>query len=206
MYYVYEWYVVKTGEVIYVGKGTKRRYKVTKHNKFFNEMIKREKCESKIIKEFETEQEAFAYEYDRVRELKAIGQCVCNIRDGGFGGSTEWWNEDLRKIYSEHNVMKSEAQRKRMSEKNPMKNPEIAEKTNGQKRKPVIIDGKHFISLKEASIEYHVATDTINQWCLKGHNTRGIKCEFAKKSIYDNQQPSRGNFGNSTSEGSTTNG
>ena len=39
MYYVYEWYVKETGEIFYVGKGTKNRYKVKKHNRFFNDFI-----------------------------------------------------------------------------------------------------------------------------------------------------------------------
>lgn len=61
-----------------------------------------------------------------------------------------------------------------------MSNPEIAEKTNSQKRIPVIIDGKRYISLKQASIELGVVPDTIRQWCIKGHNTKNIKCEFEK--------------------------
>ena len=40
MFYVYEWFVKETGEVFYVGKGIKNRYKVKKHNKFFNDFIK----------------------------------------------------------------------------------------------------------------------------------------------------------------------
>ena len=32
MYYVYEWYNVDTGEILYVGKGTGNRYKV-KHGR-----------------------------------------------------------------------------------------------------------------------------------------------------------------------------
>jgi hypothetical protein len=55
MYYVYEWYIIGTNEVIYVGKGTRLRYKVKKHNKLFNEMIRRFPCESRIVKEFENE-------------------------------------------------------------------------------------------------------------------------------------------------------
>lgn len=34
MYYVYEWFVIETDEIFYVGKGTGRRFKVRKHNKF----------------------------------------------------------------------------------------------------------------------------------------------------------------------------
>ena len=88
MYYVYEWFIVDTNEVIYVGKGSNKRYKVRKHNRFFNDMIKKYKCESRIIKRFKNEEDAFNYEYKRINELREIGQCVCNIYDGGFGGTT----------------------------------------------------------------------------------------------------------------------
>lgn len=50
MFYVYAWYIEETKEIIYIGKGTKHRYKCQKRNKIFNEMIKRFKCEPKIIK------------------------------------------------------------------------------------------------------------------------------------------------------------
>ncbi len=189
MFYVYEWYIKETGEIIYVGKGCKRRYKVTKHNKFFNEMIRRYECESRIIKTFDNEREAFQYEFDRVNELKKDGQCTCNIYEGGFGGTTTWWNDELREKYSTNNVMKSQKQRERMKKNNPMSDPKIAEKTNGQKRIPVIINNKKYISLKQASLEFNVAPDTIRQWCIKGHNTKGDICKF-EKSVQGNQQPS----------------
>ena len=81
----------------------------------------------------------------------------------------------------------------------------IAEKTNGQKRKPVIIDGKRYISIKEASQKFGVSTSTIAEWCKKGHDTKGIACYF-ENNMHGNQQPSRGNVDKSTTEGSTTNG
>ena len=180
MFYVYEWYIIDTNEIIYVGKGCRNRYKVTKHNKMFNEMIKRYKCKSRIVKNFDIEKDAFEYEFIRINELRAKNQCVCNIYNGGAGGTVSWWNDEKKKQYSINNVMKSEKQRERMKKNNPMSNPEIAEKTNGQKRIPVIIDGKKYISLKQASIELGVVPDTIRQWCKKGHNTNGIKCEFEK--------------------------
>lgn len=86
MFYVYEWFIIETGEIFYVGKGTNRRYKVRKHNKMFNEFVKRFHSNSRIIAEFSTEQEAFEYEYKRIEELREQGQCVCNIKNGGFGG------------------------------------------------------------------------------------------------------------------------
>lgn len=180
MFYVYEWYIVDTNEIIYVGKGCRNRYKVTKHNKMFNEMIKRYNCKSRIIRNFDNEKDAFEYEFIRINELRNKNQCVCNIYNGGTGGTISWWNEKRKKEYSINNVMKSEKQRERMKKNNPMSNPEIAEKTNSQKRIPVIIDGKRYISLKQASIEFGVVPDTIRQWCIKGHNTKNIKCEFEK--------------------------
>lgn len=189
MFYVYEWYIVETGEVIYVGKGCNLRYKVRKHNRFFNDMIKRYKCDSRIIKTFDSESDAFDYEYQRVNELKEQGQCVCNINKGGAGGTTTWWTDELRRKYSEKNVMKSEAQRRRMVKHNPMSNPETAMKTNSQKRIPVTINGEHYISIKEASLKVGVSTDTIAQWCKKGHSTSGGICFFERYSRQSATKP-----------------
>lgn len=189
MFYVYEWYIKDTNEIIYVGKGHKNRYKVRKHNRFFNDMIKRYECESRIIKTFEKEEDAFEYEFIRINELRQKNQCVCNIYQGGFGGTTNWWTDEKRKQYSKNNVMKSENQRQRMKNNNPMSNPLIAEKTNGQKRIPVIINDKRYISIKQASIEVGVSTDTIARWCKQGHSSNGTKC-FFEKDMQGNQQPS----------------
>lgn len=178
MYYVYEWFIVETGEIIYVGKGSNIRYKVRKHNRLFNEMIKRFECDSRIVKEFENEKDAFEYEYLYINKLKANGQCVCNINKGGAGGTTEWWTDELRRRYSEKNVMKSESQRKRMSENNPMKNPDIAQKTNSQKKKPVIIGENQYESIKTASEKLNVCKETIVSWCKKGVNSNGEQCRF----------------------------
>ena len=167
MFYVYEWFIKETNEVIYVGKGCGRRYKVTKHNKFFNDMIKRFECDSRIIKEFATEKDAFDYEYERVKELKAVGQCVCNIYDGGSGGVVTWWTEERKQWYSEHNTMKSQTQRQRMSAQNPMKNEKVAEKVAQQNRKPVIINGKRYEGVTFAARELNVADQTIVSWCTR---------------------------------------
>jgi len=184
MYYVYEWFIVETGEVIYVGKGTGNRYKVRKHNKLFNEMIKRFFCYSRVVKLFDTEKEAFEYEYEHVMELKSKGQCVCNINPGGCGGSTEWWSDEVRRKYSDSNVMKSVRQRIRMSENNPMRNKEIAKKANEKKRKPVIIGEIGYPSMKIACEKLNISQDTLTKWCKKGVNPYGIKCKYANENNY----------------------
>lgn len=178
MYYVYEWFVIKTGEIIYVGKGTGRRFKVRKHNKFFNDFIKRQECESRIIREFKEEKDAFLYEHERVAELKAIGQCVCNIYEGGAGGTTSWWDDDRRKEYSAKNVMKSEAQRERMKMRNPMKDKMVSSAVAKAKSRPVVIGEKEYASVKAAMEQYNVPHDTIKSWCKKGVNSRGELCRY----------------------------
>ena len=187
MFYVYEWYIIDTDEVIYVGKGIRNRYKVRKHNKMFNEMIKRFKCDSRIVKEFELEKDAFAYEFERVNELKEKGQCVCNIYEGGRGGTTEWWTDEQKEKYSVKNVMKSEKQRERMSKNNPMKNPEIAEKTNAKKRVAVIIGDVEYPSIMDVKKAFKVSSSTINAWCVKGETSTGVLCRYKdadKRTIY----------------------
>lgn len=178
MYYVYEWFVVETGEIIYVGKGTGRRFKVRKHNKFFNDFIKRQKCDSRVIKSFEDEKDAFSYEHERVAELKAIGQCVCNIYEGGFGGTTSWWDKDRRNEYSIKNVMKSEAQRKRMQTRNPMKDKKVASSVAKAKSRPVVIGEKEYASVKDAMEQYDVSHETIQRWCQKGINSKSELCHY----------------------------
>ena len=124
-FYVYEWFIVETNEIFYVGKGCRNRYKVKKHNSVFNYILKHNNCESRIIKFFDEEKDAFEYEYLRVKELKQKGQCKANIYQVGLGGTINWRDEKNKEKYSKYNIMKSEDQRKRMSESNPMKNIEV---------------------------------------------------------------------------------
>lgn len=171
MFYVYEWYISETKEIIYVGKGSKKRYLCKKHNKLFNEFIKRYKCESRIYKYYETEEQAFEGEYLRIKELKEINQCVCNIYKGGFGGETKTWNEEKRKQYSLNNCMKSQNQRERMKTNNPMKNKEYAMKNGKSHSKKIICDNNIFNSIKECAEYYNVSSSTVGDWLKKGYNT-----------------------------------
>lgn len=178
MFYVYEWFVKESGEVFYVGKGTKNRYKVKKHNKFFNDFIKRYDCDSRIIKTFEREQDAFAYEFERVNELKAIGQCVCNIYQGGLGGTTSWWTDEMRDIYSKKNVMKSEEQRKRMSKNNPMKNKEIAQKVNKKNKRKVCVGDNVYDGVIDVAKVYGIRDTAIQYWIQRGYSSDFKPCYY----------------------------
>jgi hypothetical protein len=178
MFYVYEWFIEDTGEIIYVGKGTGKRYKVRTHNRFFNDMIKRYKCSSRIVKEFENEDDAFQYEYERSLALIAIGQCVCNIDLGGMGGKQSWWTDEMRKKYSENNVMKSEKQRKRMSVNNPMKNKETAQKVADALGKKICVEDKVYKSLKDVSETYNVSSQLFLYWLERGYTNKYERCYY----------------------------
>lgn len=194
MFYVYEWYIVDTNEVFYVGKGTRNRYRVRSHNRYFDDFIRRYECDSRIVKEFESEQDAFEFEFNYVNEMKAKGQCVCNINKGGSGGSTSWWTEETRHWYSENNAMKSEEQRKRMSEKNPMKDPAVAKRVSEKKSRAVIIGEKEYASVKDAMESYGVCYDTIASWCRKGINYHGEMCRFkdSEQALFTDKRYNKG--------------
>ena len=103
MFYVYEWFVVDTLEVFYVGKGTgDRRFRTDKRNQYFQRMINKHKCAVKVVKSYLTEEEAFQEEIKRIDEMKAIGWAVCNFTDGGEGISGLIHTEESRKRISEN--------------------------------------------------------------------------------------------------------
>ena len=177
-FYVYEWFIIETKEIFYVGKGCRNRYKVRKHNKLFNSILENNNCASRIIMYFETEKEAFEYEFTRVKELKQQGQCQANIYQGGLGGVTSWWDDNKREQYSKYNVMKNAEQRKRMSRNNPMKNNETKEKVRIKKSKKIVIGNKIYNSIKEASIEYHVYDTAIQYWLKRGYSNDIQQCYY----------------------------
>lgn len=184
MFYVYEWYIKETNEIIYVGKGSKKRYLSKQHNYLFKKTIQKYKCESRIIKYFEREQDAYMYEYERIKELKEINQCVCNIIQGGYGGGNSYknkcnrWTPDEKLKYSINNVMKDKKQRERMKKNNPMKNKEYALKNGLKHRKPFIIGNKEYQTLQEASKEYNVTIQCIKYYLNKGKDNKGNKCYY----------------------------
>lgn len=175
MFYVYEWYDVENEEIIYVGKGCGNRYKVRKHNKRFDALIAKVECKSRIIARFATEEEAFDFEEKRIAELTKIGQCKCNIDDGGSGGSVKWWTDEMRKRYSKENVMKQNAQRNRMKAENPMHDRRTAERVGRTKRKPLYVGEKRFDCLKDAMEVYG---PKVAYWVKVGHTSTLVPCHY----------------------------
>lgn len=86
-YYVYEWFNVLTGEIFYVGKGTRNRYsQITGRNQFFIDYYNTHKCESRIIYNNLTEEEAYKKEIELIDFYRRNSNFrLTNINDGGEG-------------------------------------------------------------------------------------------------------------------------
>lgn len=190
MFYIYEWYVINTNEVFYVGKGTNLRYKVRKHNKIFEEYLNNYDGTSRIVKEFESESEAFSEEDRLISYYWSIGQCKCNLHRGGYGGEQSWWTEELRHEYSLNNVMKRPEQRQRMSTSNPMYNSKISQKVKESNMKPLYVGQKRFDGLVDAAKYYDVTSTAILYWINRGCSSNGDVCYYEGTTPNYNAKPS----------------
>lgn len=194
-FYVYEWYNKKTNQVFYVGKGCKNRYKqITKRNKVFIDYYNNNECESRIIKYFDNEADAFKYENKKILYYKKNNQCFCNLDNGGKGGFNFVWTNEMRLYKSKYNPMKNYYQRYRMSINNPMKNPNIKEKVKQKKSKKVVLGDKIYNSIKDLSREYNVHDTAIQYWLKRGYGRNNKPCyyfgEKPKKFIIKNHETS----------------
>ena len=150
-FYVYHWINDDTGLPFYVGKGTGRRYKETKHgsrNLWFEHVINKHKCHPEIIIDGLTEEEAFAKEIETEQLYRALGYILCNLipcgsaPPHGFGPDNNnygnYWSEEKK-------------------QKVGMKMRETkchAGKRNGRSRKCMRVeDGKIYDYMSEASEE-----------------------------------------------------
>lgn len=179
MFYVYEWFITDTDEIFYVGKGTKNRYRQLYHrNKLFRLYLDKFNCDVRIIKYFNNEEDAFAFEHKRILELKRYNQAKCNLDYGGIGGCKFIWTDEMREYKSIYNPMKSDAQRERMKLHNPMQNKDIAKRVGEKHRRAVIIDGEIFETSSMAAAKYNVSPVTITEWCRRGVTSSGKKCQY----------------------------
>lgn len=178
-FYVYEWFNIDTKEVFYVGKGIKNRYKNYKNrNKKFLQYYSSNRTSVRIVRYFENENEAYAYEKELTNYYRKNNECSCNIVDGGYGGYSKSWTKEAREYYSKNNIMKSEKQRERMRINNPMFNKEIALKSGAKHRKEVSINNNIYSSVKEAAKFENVCEKTISDWCKRGYNSNYEPCRY----------------------------
>lgn len=87
-FYVYEYYIVETDEVFYVGKGRQKRYREL-HNRsqYFNNVMAKYECDVRIVLNGLTNQEACLKEKELINKWWAKNQARCNFTAGGTGFS-----------------------------------------------------------------------------------------------------------------------
>lgn len=107
-FYVYEWFIVDTNEVFYVGKGSGVRYKaLSNRNKFFLDMYHTHHCNVRIVKSNLTEKEAFDEEIRRIRFYREETNFrLTNVADGGQGATGLKYTEEMKQKSSKANKIK----------------------------------------------------------------------------------------------------
>lgn len=179
-FYVYIWKDLSTNEVFYVGKGCKKRYKDLSHrNKMFLDFIATHDVVSEIVKYFDSEEDAFAFERELTKYYKNLGQAQCSLMDGGYGGYSKVWSTEMREYWSKYNPMKSLEQRERMVKNNPMQNKDVAKAVGIKHRRAVVLNGVTYDATITAAKELGVSTNTVLSWCKRGYDTNGNPCRYA---------------------------
>ena len=119
-YYVYEWYIIETNEVFYVGKGKDERAEKLKNNKFFMDMYNSHNCNFRIMIDNLSEEEAFDYEKRLIKYYREVypEYRLTNQTDGGEGTSgwhpSEEWKENQSVIHKQ--IWENEDYRNKMIE------------------------------------------------------------------------------------------
>lgn len=102
MFYVYEWFIVDTLEVFYVGKGTgNRRFETHNRNKYFNRILNKYNCTVRLVYQSLTNEEACELEKERIAEMRVKGWAKCNFTNGGTGFSTGNLNPIHKRVNSD---------------------------------------------------------------------------------------------------------
>lgn len=165
MFYVYAYYDLENGIIFYIGKGTKRRFKVLfDRNDLFKEYYSSHKCDVRILAFFDNEDDAFAYEQRMIKEYKSKNQCFCNKDYGGLGGVAGYWTEEKKLYQSVNNPMKDKKQRERMSKNNPMKQEETMRKNLITRHDTFTFMGKEYYCFKDCASDWGFTLNTISFW------------------------------------------
>lgn len=170
VYYVYEWFIVGTGEVFYVGKGKNKRAWQLKENSFFMKMYNSHETDVRIVHKNLNEQKAFELEIELIKYYREnTNYRLTNITKGGnqppstlgikmskdtknkigYANKIAYKNPEIRKKLSEslkkfYNTDKGKKVASARNKKN-MENKEI--------RKKISQSNKKYFSIEENRIK-----------------------------------------------------
>lgn len=124
-FYVYEWFIVETGEIFYVGKGVNNRVTSMKdRNDYFKNIRKKYECNYRFVKKNLMEEEAYELELEYGLFLKSKGlarACYVLGKTNKFidkrtknkisktlknNKSKVTWNKGAKNCYSEETILK----------------------------------------------------------------------------------------------------
>lgn len=149
-YYIYEWFIVDTDEVFYVGKGKERRAEtVLGRNKFFKDMYNTHNCNFRIKIDNLKEDEAFEYERALIKYYREHypEYRLTNQTDGGEGVSGWKPDEEWKKKFSEF-----------------MKNNGLKNEEHGMAKRIVCLEtGEIFECIKFAKEKYNNNVGILNR-------------------------------------------
>ncbi len=195
LFYVYEYYIISTNTVFYVGKGTGNRYKsIWNRTDSFKKIIEEHPRDYnvRIVKYFKDENDAFSFENELItfyRDEKKIN--LCNKDYGGLGGVAGVWTEEKREYQSIHNPMKAEEQRERMRLNNPSFKRETWINKAIRNNSIIYFYNKEYYTVKEFCQTWDISTSTffenwkenlnkIQEWIPTPQNSEGPFTEEEK--------------------------
>ena len=85
-YIVYDFYIVKTGEIFYVGQGKEGRNKKVgkgERSRAFDEVYNNNECKSRVLFSNLTQQQAWDLEIETIAKYRELGYPLVNISSGG---------------------------------------------------------------------------------------------------------------------------
>lgn len=134
IFYVYEWFIIDTNEVFYIGKGTGDRcFEHKRRNKMFKDFYNSHNCDVRIVKNNLTEQKAFEIEKETISYYRNnTDYRLSNRTDGGNGGNT---HKHYSKEKMDEYLLKSSKSRKgkvNQGENNPMYGKSYREGKNNE--------------------------------------------------------------------------
>jgi len=171
-FYVYEWYNIDTNEIFYVGKGNGARYtNITQRNQYFKNYYNKYNCSVRKIKTELEEDVAFNLEIELIDKYRKMGQCKCNIANGGEGATFPEgsWNDFFRKLQYLHDVVKA-----------------MDDMCNEEDYDPKNLKTKSLEELEELYqdyIEYKEGMATYNELGLNNNELTGFELETQNKEI-----------------------
>lgn len=164
-FYIYQHSIPDTGEVFYLGKGTRRRA-WTRHgrNIFWHNVVKKHGVVTTIVADRLSEREALELEVKLLSKFKAVGLCKTNLTLGGEGISGYHHAEFAKQKISARHKGKVTSHATKLKQREAMVSRFSGEKHPMARKVIDLRTGTIYETVKEASLVVGVKYKTFHQW------------------------------------------